>query len=237
MHAIRTGKWEKYKIMKRDKKLQPYLPETTLMNPSSFWRAICKYKIIILKPCSGSNGNGVIKVSKIKTGFEIRHGRRKTLIQGENKTFLYLEKKIKNRKYIAQRYIDLSKIKGRPFDIRVMVLRGKNKPWKVYGRFAKVAIKGYVVTNTAEEILTTKIALIKSPLKNERKLLNEIDRIALLTARQLGQYYPNQSLFGLDIGLDRQGAIWIIEANTKPSITPFLLLGDSKMYRKLLSLR
>ncbi len=235
MRTTRTGKWEKYTIMKRENKLRSYLPNTILVKRSSFWSMVSKYKRIMLKPCNGFNGKGVIQVSKKGTCYEIRHELRKTNVQGKNKASLYLKRKIKNKRYIAQRYIDLSKINGKPFDIRVMVLKGKNNTWKVQGQYAKIAIKGYVVTNNAEQILPTETALLKSQLNNKRRLLQGINRIALLTARQLERYYPNQQLFGLDIGIDRHGRMWIIEANTKPTLLPFLLLGDRKTYRKLLS--
>ncbi|WP_391563884.1 YheC/YheD family protein [Paenibacillus cremeus] len=43
-----------------------------------------------------------------------------------------------------------------------------------------------------------------------------------------------QRFEGLDIGLDNKGRIWIIEANLKPNIFPFLLLKDKTMYRRIM---
>jgi D-alanine-D-alanine ligase-like ATP-grasp enzyme len=64
----------------------------------------------------------------------------------------------------------------------------------------------------------------------------EISRVALLTAQKLSgsKYYKNQLIYGFDMGLDRNGRVWVIEANLKPMLSHFRKLADKSMYRRIL---
>lgn len=217
-------------MMKEDHTLGGYLPETFLLSDSVFWKQLSDFGALIIKPSEGSRGYGVVQVSQLgENRFEI-HSNNSKLICDRNGLEGFLDKEKYSRKlYVLQKKIPLATVEGSPFDIRVMVERKKDSnQWQVTGRLAKVAAKGYFITNIAREILTLNQAFERSSIKDiDIPIITaELDSISLLTAYQLQEYYPGANVLGLDIGITNTGDIYIIEANLKPSRAMFRRLKE-----------
>jgi hypothetical protein len=140
---------------------------------------------------------------------------------------------------MVQRRISRPTINGRPFDLRVIIQRrsGSNI-WTVTAKVAKVAGKGYIVSNNTRSkgvLLPVLTAFQRSTIKHlsPQALLSNIDRIALLSTQRLATYFTDHRIYGLDIGLDENGSVWIIEANLYPSLSHFLKLEDKTMYHRI----
>jgi len=67
-----------------------------------------------------------------------------------------------------------------------------------------------------------------------RRLERRIDRLCLRAARRLGRRCRSLRVVGFDIGLDREGHPWIIEANFRPSKKLFKRLKDKSLYRRIM---
>lgn len=237
-NQVSQDKWGKFKVLKGSKKLVPFLPATRRMTKQAFWEFIGKYGTVILKPCVGHSGHGVIQVCSKENGqYEIHAEYINVTFEEKERMYSILKKGIRSRNYIVQRRIPLAKINERPFDLRVMIQRKKDSTWKVTGMVAKVAHKGYVITNVTTTILPIKKAIQESSIKidYQQELLSNIHDVSLQAAKRLGDVYPFQRTIGLDIGLDEKGKIWIIEANFKPGISPFLMLKNKTMYRRIMT--
>ncbi|MGA8944115.1 MAG: YheC/YheD family protein [Thermoactinomyces sp.] len=245
-HATRK-KWLKYKFMKT-KRLLPYLPETRIMKRASFWSLLEKYRHILIKPIKGSRGKGIFQVSSLGNNkYKIHFENKRIVIQGKENTYQYLIRKIKSTKYrtpsryIVQRRIPRPTIHGRPFDIRAIVQRKKSSnSWTVTGKIAKVAGKGYIVSNISRSkgtVMPLEIAIKKSSLKkpSTKTLISKVDKVAILTARRLESFFKGHRIYGLDIALDKHGHVWIIEANLFPILTHFRKLKDKTMYRRIMA--
>jgi glutathione synthase/RimK-type ligase-like ATP-grasp enzyme len=242
MKKAARNKWLKYLFMKKSKRLSPYLPETRIMAQDALWNLIKKYENVIVKPVKGSRGSGVIQVSSIGDNkYELHFENKVTTIQGEENTYQYLKSKIGAKSYIVQRTISRPTVDGRPFDMRVIVQRKSNSDlWKVTAKVAKVAGKGYIVSNISRSkgtLLLVETAIQKSSIKHlsTKTLESQIDRVALLSAKTLGANFKNHRIYGLDIGLDQNGQVWIIEANLFPLMSHFLKLKDKTMYRRIMA--
>ena len=223
------GKWTKYHIMKENSTLVGYLPKTLILSQAGFWELLEGHGAVVIKPSKGSQGYGVIQVSKIGENKYEMHSDRNKIVCGKTDVEEFLDKEKYGRKlYLVQQKISLATVGECPFDLRVMVEREKDSiEWKVTGKLAKVAKNGYFITNIAKAILPLEIALEQSSLKgiDVGLLLTEIDNISLLTAYELGEYYQSSCLIGLDIGLTNNGDLYIIEANLKPSRAMFKKLA------------
>jgi hypothetical protein len=237
------SKWTKYTFMSGSEGLRPHIPKTRLFTQKALWKCMNQYGDVILKPVYGSRGAGVFRLSSVGHDEYLIHCEKiSTFVHGKKEVFDYLNGKIESRSYIVQRRVHLAKVNDHPFDIRVIVQRrGKSDSWKVTGKVAKVAGKGYVVTNITRSggtVLPVKTAIQSSSLKlhSRRSLLSEIETVALLSARILSKrkLYSNQRIFGFDMGLDQEGRVWIIEANLKPMLSHFRKLKDRTMYRRIL---
>jgi glutathione synthase/RimK-type ligase-like ATP-grasp enzyme len=242
MNSTTTNKWFKYRYLKKTKNLSHYVPETQVMSQKALWQLISKYKHVIVKPIRGSRGRGVIQVSSLGNHeYALHYEKTKITLHGEEITYLYIETITGSTPYMVQRRVTRPTIEGRPFDMRVIIQRRKNSPvWKVTAKVAKVAGEGYIVSNNTRsegDLLLVKKALRKSSINHlsKRKLLNEIDKIALRATRRLATYYKGHRIYGLDMGPDQRGRIWIIEANLFPAMSHFHKLSDKTMYRRITS--
>ncbi|XXM70989.1 YheC/YheD family protein [Lysinibacillus sphaericus] len=239
--TISSGKWKKYQLMKKKQELSAHLPDTYLLNEKTFWHSIDRYGSIMIKPTKGYMGKGIVQVaSKGNDLYEFHVLEKRYTVEGRKHTFEHLMKHHCLKKhYIVQQKIPLATFKKSPYDLRVMVQRMKNqRDWTVTGKMAKVAAKGLVLTNYPKYLITAEDAVNHSSFKTPSSyILEEIDRISILAAEHLSNYYTNTRIFGLDIGLDDQADIWIIEANLAPSISIFKALKDDEAYKRIVKYR
>ncbi|MBS2967846.1 YheC/YheD family protein [Metabacillus sp. KIGAM252] len=236
------SKWSQYQLLSFNDDLSRFLPHTQLATPNTFFSFIKKYRQVMLKPCNGQWGIGVIKVSLKKGGiFEVHSERKKVELKGQQEITDYLQTHYFSKdRYIIQNRIKLGTIDDCIFDARVMVQReDSNSTWEITAKVAKIATKDFIVTNVAKSILLLEEALGNSS-NNKRKikkLLSKIDRICKIGALYLGDYYQDVTCIGMDIGIDHRGRIWIFETNLVPDITLFKRLQDRSIYEKIITMR
>ena len=232
--GVSFGKWTKYNLMSMDERLTRFLPETQFFTKSSLMEMLKKYGQVMLKPCRGYQGLGIIQITDLNNGeLELHIEDRKNIISEEENLYEFLREnyiKRKKRPYIIQQKIPLATINSKnPFDIRVMVQRKRNtSEWKVTGKLAKVAANNFVISNVAKTVLTVENVFEESSLSNENitEIINELDQVSLLIVQQLETSYPECRIYGIDLGIDQEGKIWIIEANLNPNISMFKMLEN-----------
>jgi hypothetical protein len=225
-------------VIRGEKQLSPHLPDTRLLSEKILWSLLGIHKEVIIKPCLGYGGHGVLKVtSKEGELYEIHAENAVITFHGKKQTYDYLKKRIRRKqRCIVQQRIPLATIDDCPFDLRVMVQRRKgSSKWEVTGTLAKVAAKNFVITNVAREISPVEKAIELSSIDEcvLEDLLSKIDHIALLTAKRLQKFYPKQRMIGIDMGIDQNGNVWIIETNFKPGMFLFHFLEDKTMYHTM----
>jgi|APAga8741243855_1050100.scaffolds.fasta_scaffold06669_2 glutathione synthase/RimK-type ligase-like ATP-grasp enzyme len=241
------SKWKKYLTLKKNKEVARHLPKTIRFSlEEKLWNFVEKYHAVIIKPCLGSRGKNILKITALESDkFKIHYLNRKQEFIGKDSAYAYLQKTKAPTPYIVQRYIPLANIQGHPFDIRVIVQKQKNtNEWVVTGKVAKLAGKGFFVTNNklsggtalpvAEAIEASNI---HKSYKNSEKLVSELERIALLATKTLEERNQGRHIYGFDMGIDSDGHIWIIEANLKPMLSHFFKLQDKTMYHTIKELR
>ncbi|PZD96351.1 hypothetical protein DNH61_08340 [Paenibacillus sambharensis] len=232
-------KLTKYRVMRNASALAASLPHTRSLSKLHLQSLLKQYGKVIVKPSGGYGGAGVMSVSVKGTGYEVHYGRSRKTFSSLPLLYSYIKSKTGGLRYIVQRKIPLAKVKGRPFDIRVMVQRTKKSGWSVTGKLAKIAGPGYIVTNVARSkgrVAPLADAISSSNItgKSVKQLQSQIDRVSLRSAKQLQKYYRIDTV-GLDIGLDAKGKAWIIEPNFKPDKSLFRKLRDKSMYRAVMS--
>jgi hypothetical protein len=211
------------------------------MTKKTFWDLMAKYRHVIVKPIRGSRGQGVIQVSSIGNDkYALHIENRRLTIQGKENTYMYLKRKIGSIRYMVQRRISRPTINDRPFDLRVIIQRPRySNEWIVTAKVAKVAGKGYIVSNNTRsrgQLLQVLTAFQRSTINHlpPETMLANIDRIALLSTQRLATYFKGHRIYGLDMGLDQNGSVWIIEANLYPATSHFWKLKDKTMYHRIM---
>ncbi|MGG3889641.1 YheC/YheD family protein [Metabacillus fastidiosus] len=234
---VSKGKWEKYNIMKKDREIAKHLPDTRILTDESLWEMVKLYRCVVVKPSCGSFGSGIIKVSLlVDSSYEVHFENKKKVFRNKEQTLEYIKKiRLPQKSNIVQQWIPLAVTNkpARPFDLRIMVQRLKKSPdWVMTGHLAKVAARGYFITNIVKTIIPIQEAIDGSPAKSNitSTPLLDIERLALRATSQLEKHYLNSRNIGLDIAFDKNGYIWIIEVNLRPHIEMFKYLKNEDMY-------
>ncbi|SDW76451.1 YheC/D like ATP-grasp [Marininema mesophilum] len=216
------------------------LPTTMLYSAGVFTRMLSKFGLLVLKPSGGTGGHGVTLVcSNPKGGYTVQLNQNTKQIPDANSLIEWVKKLTNNTqtRYLVQECVSLAQIKGRPFTIRTITQRRSNSKWVLTGWVAKTAGKGFFITNgrSGGSVYTVEQAIaLSNASKNSERILRDLRDISLGAAQFLGKTAPRQRVVGFDMGVDKEGKVWIIEANPKPRYNAFLKLKDHKMYRKIM---
>ncbi|MCL1880708.1 MAG: YheC/YheD family protein [Oscillospiraceae bacterium] len=214
-----------------------------------------KYKIIILKPSAGSNGDGIFKLSKSEN-----NKNKVTVHYLTDKTDEYLDDFINKhhrdlfkRKYMVQAFVDSTTLDGAPMDVRLNVARGKNAEWETSLIYIRLGSASYLGTNMGTEQRSSTNAVLQS-LKFQlgedegKRVFEEIQKFA----KEFPVHFQKKLRFMapelcFDIGIDRNDGnkLKLFEVGVSPgatsikfSVVPTLnvqfyrYLIDNKIYLK-----
>ncbi|SMO83192.1 YheC/YheD family protein [Melghirimyces algeriensis] len=230
-------KLTRYQLLKENPSVAHALPETACFTKESLSTFLEKYDQVILKRFTGSRGKGLMKITGVEKGFEVQNNHRKKIFDDLDCFIQYMKSEKKSENYLIQQGIDLACLNNRPFDLRVIVQRRGNEPWKVTGKYAKVARKGFFKTNLAlgGEVLPAKKAIRRSELDEKpSKLLEKVDQLGLMTAKALEKGFKRQRIWGMDIGISKNGDVYLIEVNRAPGFKGFRRLKNRRMYDRIM---
>jgi hypothetical protein len=235
-HTCISSKMKKGKPLMDDKSISRHVPKTQWFHDSGLQGMLRTFSTLYIKPDHGSSGNGIIRVKKLSDSESLISFKQTSLRCSKKKVISEIKKRMNhNKKYIIQQGITLATYHHRPFDLRV-VLQKPAKHWQLNWMSAKVAPRSTsIVTNVSKGAMDMKIKKTllgaDQPL-NVPKVMKELTEVSYQIAKKLGSHFPFR-IVGLDMGIDRKGKVWFIEANTKPN---FHGLGklDPKQYQRYL---
>ncbi|MBO9128750.1 YheC/YheD family protein [Bacillus sp. 165] len=236
------NKWEIYKLLKNEQAVASYLPEThRFTNFETIEIMLSKYGHVYVKPMDGSLGSSIYQIFY---SFEenVYYCRYRDNDENKLRKYQTLEKLINHllgdrdlETFIVQQGIALKRVNQQPVDFRIHTNKNIQGNWQLSAIAAKIAGQGSMTTHinnggdvkTLEEIFPdyTEREQVRENLVKATLLLSEcIDR-------QIEGYIGE---IGFDIGLDKNGKVWLFEANSKPgrSIFDYPKLKDSDRLTK-----
>jgi hypothetical protein len=217
------NKWGVHRALSKNPDIRPYLPETHVLRSLTVAnKMLAKYGRIFMKPLAGSLGLGAIQVIRRK---DRRLSYKMNTLSGRKKSGVLsrvsgLGSIVPKKRYVVQRDVHLATIKGRPFDVRVLIQKGVNGKWLFTGAAARVAGKGRITTHVPRggSRLPLDIALnsVFSP-DQSRLVMKRLEEVCTQAGYAIEA--SSRRMFGelsLDVGVDHQGNVWILEVNAKP---------------------
>ncbi|SMO68340.1 YheC/YheD family protein [Melghirimyces algeriensis] len=228
----------KNKVMEQHPLLRPYLPRTSWFSKEALDYWASRYPLLFIKPDKGGGGAGIIRIRRVNGKWELAF-RRSVRIVSKQDLYPTVEKLLlPYRNYLVQEGIHLASVQGRPFDIRIMMQKPKGR-WIVSGMVAKVAAHGRFVTNHCKGGRPFRLERILHMMESEgspapQGLVQELEKVSLLTANVLESRFPGIKELGIDVALDQRGKIWILEVNTRPHFQMFRKIGKPILYQNIL---
>jgi YheC/D like ATP-grasp len=213
----------------QDESVANFLPETLPFTSfSSIEKMLSDHGHVFIKPKNGSLGLGVHQIiyDKHNDDYFCRYQDK----GGVNRLrkFSSLERLMSIvfanqslEKMLVQQGINLLRCESRPIDFRIHTNKDDLGNWHVSAIAAKIAGPGSVTTHTRSG---GDIKTIEEIFSNEECTLytERLSYAALLLSTTLDRNVEGIiGEIGFDLGIDRNGDVWLFEANSKPGRTIF----------------
>ncbi|MFS0838339.1 YheC/YheD family protein [Paenibacillus sp. 1P03SA] len=216
-------------------KIRRNVPETRLYRKSTLKAMLGTYKMVYVKPNSGTGGSGVIRVEREADGYKFQLH---TVVK-RFRDFASMEKALRSRTkkspYVIQQGIRLLRHKGRLFDLRIMVQKNPRGNWETTGMIGRTGHPRKIVTNVCRGGSSKPVeVLLRGHRADTKRYKASLRNLGLRAARHLNKTFPRIKEVGLDVGLDSSLHPWILEANPRPKIYGFKTLKNKGIYRKML---
>lgn len=221
------NKWKIHQWLSSHPYTSNFVPETYL-SPSiaTIKQMLDRHYMVYLKPSGGSLGLGIFRITHSPgTGYfcRYREGDQNILHKFRSLDKLihhYFSKEpARFNKYIVQQGIRLIKHDKRPVDFRVHLHKDGSGEWTVVAIGSKAAGPGCVTTHvrTGGTIIPTD-QILQDIFKDQAPLVEySIKQSSITIAETLEQHVDGPlGELGMDMGLDRKGAVWLFEVNSKP---------------------
>jgi hypothetical protein len=224
------NKWDIHERLSDDEQAIHYLPETyPFQSFSAIETLLSKYRQVFIKPIHGSLGLGIHQVLYDKHDDVYYCRYRDKLLGNKLKRFSSLETMVqhifKNKPLdhlIIQQGISLIRYNKRQVDFRVHTNKDEQGKWQVTALAAKVAGEGSVTThvNNGGQIMTLDELFQED--KQVAEVKQNLSNAALYLSTAIEQHVDGIiAEIGFDLGIDKQGQVWMFEANSKPGRSIF----------------
>ncbi len=220
------NKWEVHETLYRDQHTRPMIPESASYSADNLSYCVDKFAAFFIKPIDGSVGKGIINV-KIQSNGLIsfsKLGSKKGWQQCQSVEELYKQLNIVDKKrYIIQKGINLAKIAGNIFDIRVQVQKNGYGAWTFTGAGVRIAAPGNFVTHVPNGGSKAGYEpVIKEVFGDSSEVINSLSQQLKTICQTVPRVLENGlgislAVLSMDLGIDTEGRMWIIEVNSKPA--------------------
>lgn len=202
-----------------------HLPYSMSYSKANLRTMMGKFQSLHVKPQSSSIGKGIVQVARTNKGKWRVRMPQSSVVGSETVAVNKVHSLAKKKKYYIQETIPLAKFKGKPYDIRVTVQRGRSGYWQVSGTVGKIAGKISYVTNVARggSVKKTNV-LLANNFSSPNAINDDVKQLSLNIARHLGQKLDRLADVGLDIGVDNDGKPYFIEMNGRDQRYGFKIL-------------
>ncbi|MCF2943879.1 YheC/YheD family endospore coat-associated protein [Paenibacillus tarimensis] len=237
------GKREVYRKLAGSQELRSLIPPTYLLSPGSerlLNGMLARFPDgVFMKPTNGMQGKGTIAIQHLPLnggGYLIkgRSSQNKPytlMLKDRNRLLTWVGEHSSRRPYLLQPLLSLLTAAGDPYDVRVLVQKDGNGHWRISGTAVRKGAPGTMTANLHGGGSAHPLSpFLTMQFGNQQavELKEHMTTSALLTARILEQSYGRFAELGLDFGIEPDGRLWFIEANSKPGRTFFRRLGDTK---------
>ncbi|RSK51552.1 YheC/YheD family endospore coat-associated protein [Bacillus canaveralius] len=216
------NKLEIYEVL-ASSPLAPYLPASKPVSlPEEVLNELKRHRKIILKPVNGSGGNGIYYLEVQKEGIlaktEKQGNQVNYLFSIKSKLSRWLESLLTKKKFLVQPYLQLTDDQDRPFDVRVLLQKDANGHWLERGRGIRTGKKDGILSNLSAGGVAAPfrawVDKVDPSLKNF--ICEELDELLVKIPVVLEDSFMPLFELGVDIGITKDGAVWILDLNSKP---------------------
>ncbi|UUZ81006.1 YheC/YheD family protein [Paenibacillus sp. P26] len=243
-----TYKWRAMKLFEGSEQVNKWSPETFIYSPSRLGKMMEKYPIVYVKPGNGTGGHSVAKIKRLEDGY---------LVQGRTRSGKIIKQKldsaetvrrrlnqwvrsqqIRTGNFMVQQGLNLEPLPGRIIDARILIQKNGKGQWVITGKALRVGGKNSPTTNLlygdGKALHFGSFLRERFGPKKAEQIEQECHQLAYRLMEVIEKRFGSMMEFGLDVGIDKKGDVWLIEANPKPAHDTFIKSKEPDVYRKSL---
>jgi len=216
------NKLELYDTLKTTK-LSPYLPQSQPANDSkAVLKELAAKDRIILKPINGSQGHGIYFLKRSNKTIHVKTEKQNKLVSrifpNESKFMKWLDSLVTRFPYMMQPYYELYNQNLQPFDIRVLLQKNEQGKWRELGRGIRIGQSGGILSNLSAggSVISFSEWISSLPPSSADYIKQELHYILTELPKLLEKEFLPLFEIGADIGIAKNGSIWILDINSKP---------------------
>lgn len=224
------NKWEIHQLLEGDHRVATYLPETHKSPTFSLIeRMLSKYQHVYIKPANGSLGLGIYQIlfdresQSYYCRFRDEDGNNR--LQRFSSIESFFNTHFRNKRlehYIVQQGIHLLRSDHKTIDFRIHTNKDENGIWQVSVIAGKIAGRGSVTTHLNNGGVVRTLTEIFPDVEECKNMTDSLTQAALLISEVLdSRQKGNIGELGFDLGVDKNGSVWLFEANSKPGRSIF----------------
>lgn len=225
------GKLYVYSVLSGNTKLAPHVPSSVgYSGAHSLELAASQHEDgIFMKPSAGAQGKGAFRLIRAANGWQIdgRDRRNRPLshaFSSWRNACSWIFRFTAGAPYVIQPCLKLIDEAGCPFDVRALVQKDGFGRWTFTGAAIRTGESGSVTSNLHGGGTAANAANVLTERFGEEvaaRMLQLIRRISECAAEVLEQHFGRFAELGLDFGIEQDGRIWLLEANSKPGRQSF----------------
>ncbi|RFU60466.1 YheC/YheD family endospore coat-associated protein [Peribacillus glennii] len=211
-----------YHILQKERKVSAFLPETVPFSRENLVNMAGKHPILYMKPTNGKAGRGIYQLQRKDDRYVLQYQLKKKNIKKFFQTLYglyYVLVRMVKEPYVIQQGISLATYQDRIFDIRALAQKDGHGEWGITGMGIRIAGAGGITTHVPRggSIGEPKNVLSAVfPDSDSDRMIASVHNTVLMIAGVLENEWPALAECSMDIGIDKQGKMWFIEANSKP---------------------
>ncbi|MGD8190820.1 YheC/YheD family protein [Brevibacillus ginsengisoli] len=239
-----TNKWNATQLFLQDETVRKWLPDTYAYQAETLRKMVTKHPIVYVKPGNGTGGRSILKVAKNEQGYTLL-GRSRNLVKTSNRfqttgaLIAYVNQwvkreQIRNGNFMIQQGVNLELMPHRVVDTRLLIQKNSEGKWDITGMGVRIGGSNSSTSNlhgggkaaNFEQFMTERFG------KEQTRLIQaECHELAYNVVHSIEKKFGRMMEFGLDIGIDVNGRVWLIEVNPKPGREIFREMGQMKLYQ------
>jgi len=238
-----ANKFSVHRVLEQDPILRKWLPQTLEYSREALSLLLQEHRVVYVKPTNGTGGRSILRVVRTPDGFHLQgQTKQKKKISERIASLEVLHQRLQmwmkqekqgNEQFFLQQGLELSLVPGRTVDARLLAQKDGTGTWKLTGMAIRLGAKRSSTSNLhsgGRAVPAARFLTEHFGYEMTRQIIGECKDLALHAVSRIEQHFGQMMEFGMDIGIDVKGNVWLIEMNPKPGRDIFRQLGQWRRY-------
>ncbi len=224
-----ANKWRVHHVLAQDEQMRRWLPETKIYSKENVANMLKRHSLLYIKPTHGSGGRSILCVEKRPQRYVLRgrtkqQGTQLFTTHSKNQLLQRLNQWVRKQKkgnelFFVQQGLHLDLLPQRTVDTRLLIQKNGEGEWKTTGMGVRIGEARSSTSNLhggGKAVPADRFFISRFGSDKAKEIISECVQLAHRAVNVIEEHYGQMMEFGLDIGVDVEGRVWLIETNPKP---------------------